>query len=58
MGKHTNAKQCTDERKAPMVKLPSRTPTWSIEEVQQKAGKVHTSIAQKEKHSDSGRNQI
>ena len=56
MGKHTNAKQCADERKAPMVKLPSRTPTWSIEEVKQKAGKVHTGIAQKEKHSDSGCN--
>jgi hypothetical protein len=45
-GKHTNAKQCTEERKAPMVKLPSRTPTRSIQEVEQKAGKVHTSIAQ------------
>jgi hypothetical protein len=37
MKKHTNTLRCTDQRKDPVVYLPTRAPARSIKEIQQKA---------------------
>ena len=54
----TDADGSSKERETPMMEFPSGPPAGSIEEIQQKAWKIHAGIAEKKEHRYGGSDEI
>lgn len=54
----TYAQDSTNKRETPVVELEPRAPARCIEQVEQKARQVHTSVTEQEEHGYNGGNEI